>query len=175
MPAITTSSRSGRVVTIVLFVVYAVLLVAIVLLKFPFNYLGEHNPRVLNLIPFADISGRGGHGWTDVVENILAFVPLGIYLGMLKPRWSFARTLVVIIAASVVFEVIQYVFAIGRSDITDVIDNSLGGVLGIAVFDIVTRILKRRTRLVLNIVGAVVTVVMLVFFLWLFGHSISAP
>jgi glycopeptide antibiotics resistance protein len=173
MPATTTNSRSERVLTIVLFAVYAILLIAIVLLKFPFNYLGEHNPRVLNLIPFAGTSGRGD--WSEVVENILAFAPYGIYLCMLRPGWRFARTFLLIAATSVAFEAIQYAFAIGRADITDVIDNSLGGLLGIGVYFLIRGVLGSRAHRALNILAIIVTALMLAFFLWLFGHSLSAP
>src|ERR1700761_3250754 len=119
MTTVPASRPAGRVLTIVLAVVYAVLLVLVILLKFPFN--GPEGARVLNLIPFA---GTRGSAWGQDIENVVAFVPLGLYLSMLFPRSPFPRRLLIVIATTVVFEVLQYIFAIGRADITDVIDNT---------------------------------------------------
>jgi glycopeptide antibiotics resistance protein len=176
MPARATSSRPEAVLTIVLAIVYAVLLVAIVVLKFPFNGPATDDPRVLNLVPFANsFGGRDGSGWSQVVENILVFVPFGIYLSMVRPGWGFLRRVVVIAATSAAFETIQYAFAIGRADITDVIDNTLGGVIGIALYLLVSKLLGRRTSRGLNILGIVATVAVLVLCLRLFTHDRSIP
>jgi glycopeptide antibiotics resistance protein len=166
----TMASGRSRILTIVLFIVYAALLVGIVLFKFPFNYELTENGRELNLIPFAGSFSSHRFGVSEVVENVLIFAPLGLYLSMLFPC-SLGRRVVVIAGVSVVFEAIQYAFAIGRSDITDVIENTAGGIVGIGVYLLARRLLATRANTVLNVVALVVTVLAIAFFVYLRAHS----
>jgi glycopeptide antibiotics resistance protein len=170
MPDTATASGRPRILTIVLFVIYLALLVGIILFKFPFNYQLTENGRELNLIPFEGSFSSHRFGVSEVVENVLIFAPLGIYLSMLFP-WSFARRVLVVAAVSVVFEAIQYAFAIGRSDITDVIENAAGGIVGMAVYLLARRFLVTRANTVLNVVALVVTVLAIAFFAYLRAHS----
>jgi glycopeptide antibiotics resistance protein len=158
--------------TVVLFVIYAALLVAVILFKFPFQYQLTEGGRVLNLIPFdGSYSDRRGLTIGEVIENGLIFVPFGIYISMLRSRWSPARRALVIVVASVAFEVIQFAFAIGRADITDVLCNTLGGLIGIGLYAISARVMRSTTNRMLTIVALVVTVVVLAFFTFLLLHS----
>ena len=43
-------------------------------------------------------------------------------------------------------ETMQYVLAIGRSDITDVLTNTVGGLLGLAVYSMVVRLIGNREK-----------------------------
>ena len=170
MPDTITTSGRSRILTIVLFVIYIALLVGIILFKFPFNYELTENARELNLIPFEGSFASHRFGVSEVVENVLIFAPLGLYLSMLF-RWSFGRRVLVIAAVAVVFEAIQYAFAIGRSDITDVIENTAGGLVGIGVYLLARRVLATRAHTVLNVVALVVTVLAIAFFAYLRSHS----
>lgn len=165
----------GSGLTIALFVVYLLLLVGLILFKFPFNYETATSGRHLNLIPFAGSLTSGGLiGWSEVVENVIVFVPYGIYVALLRPRWSFGRRLVPIVVTTVAFETIQFVFAIGRSDITDVLSNTLGGALGISIYIGLARLLGAGTRRVLNVVALALTMIVLAFWAFLGAHSIGA-
>jgi len=157
--------------TIVLFATYALLAIGIILFKLPFNYNVTATERTLNLIPFAGLFTGGTIHANDIVENVLVFVPFGIYLSMLKPNWSFGKKLLMMAATSVAFEVIQYVFSVGRSDITDVISNTVGGVIGVGVFLLLSRVLGRNTTRVINIVCLVLTVAVVLEFAFLFWVS----
>jgi len=160
------------VLTIVLFAIYAVLLVGIILFKFPFQYQLTASGRELNLIPFAgSYTDPRGLATGEVVENVLIFVPFGIYLSTLIRQWSFARRTMIIAATSVAFEIIQFAFAIGRADITDVLCNTLGGILGIGLFAILARVLRSHTVRVLGALELVVTVAALAFLTFLRLHS----
>jgi glycopeptide antibiotics resistance protein len=172
MTANTRTPARLRVLTAVLFAIYLVLLVAIILFKFPFQYQLTASGRVLNLIPFAgSYSDPRGLAIGAVIENVLIFVPLGVDLAMLRRNWSFGRKTLIIAATSVAFEVIQFVFAIGRSDITDVICNTLGGVLGIGVYVVFAKLFRGRTTLVLTVIQLITTVLALAFFTFLRLHS----
>lgn len=50
---------------------------------------------------------------------------------MLKPNWSFLKNITVIAGVSLLFEGLQFIFAIGASDITDFMGNTLGGIIGV--------------------------------------------
>jgi glycopeptide antibiotics resistance protein len=172
LPDIAKKSRPPGALTIVLFAIYALLLVGIILFKFPFQYQLTANGRELNLIPFAGAyADHRGFGVSEVIENVLIFVPLGIYLSMLKSEWSFRNRTLVVAATSVAFEAIQFAFGIGRADITDVLCNTVGGMVGIGLYALSTTVLKTRANRVLNIVELVVTVIALAFFAYLRAHS----
>jgi glycopeptide antibiotics resistance protein len=84
--------------------------------------------RELNLIPFAgSYTDHRGLEIGEVIDNVLIFVPLGVYVSMLRSEWPFGRRILIVAATSVAFETIQFAFAIGRADITDVLCNLSAG------------------------------------------------
>jgi glycopeptide antibiotics resistance protein len=171
MPDTATGPMRSRALVSVLFAVYAALLVGVILFKFPFQYQLLNSGRELNLIPFAGSFSNPRLGVGEVIENALIFIPFGIYLSMLTSRWSIRRRILAIALTSVVFETIQFAFAIGRADITDVLGNTLGGAIGIGIYALAAKILKNRTHRVLTIAGLVVTILALAFFAFLRAHS----
>jgi len=123
--------------------------------------------RIINLIPFQG-SGIGA----NEIYNTLFFIPFGIYISMLKNKWSFIIKIIVILCFSLSFEIIQFILALGRTDITDVICNTLGGITGIGIYELSSKTLKNRTKKVLNIVLLVLTVCIVLFFALLLTHSL---
>lgn len=57
----------------------------------------------------------------------------------------------------------QYVLAIGGSDITDLIGNTLGGVVGIGVFAVLYQLFGRKVIKVLNVLALIGTVAAVAF------------
>jgi glycopeptide antibiotics resistance protein len=105
------------------FVVYLLVLLWLVLFKFssdPFSVLSNYQTRSLNLIPFADISPAH---LDETLYNVIAFMP-----------FDFWRKLAYIGAFSIAIEITQFIFAIGRTDINDVITNTLGGLVGLLLY-----------------------------------------
>lgn len=74
---------------------------------------------------------------------------------MLKKECCIARKIAPIFTVSLVYEIIQYVFAIGASDITDLIGNALGGVIGIGIFFILPKIIEGKDVKILNILALI--------------------
>jgi glycopeptide antibiotics resistance protein len=136
--------RSAKSLLIVLFAVYLVLLVWIVLWKFELPWVGGVD-RVIKLVPFFPSGAQGASRPSEVIVNLLLFVPFGVYLGMIASSWRWWRVAGVIAATSVALEVTQYVLAIGSSDITDVIVNTTGGLVGLAFLYVARRRLGPRT------------------------------
>jgi glycopeptide antibiotics resistance protein len=67
----------------------------------------------------------------NVVGNILLFIPLGMMVRSLYPSWlRYFATLLVIIA----LESVQYITKLGVFDLTDMVLNYLGILLGFALY-----------------------------------------
>jgi glycopeptide antibiotics resistance protein len=94
----------------------------------------------------------------EIAYNILLFVPLGIYICMMRVDWPPLKKVIAIIGLTVAFEVVQFVFALGRSDITDILDNTLGGIIGIGIYALLLRLFKDRTMRIVNISALIATV-----------------
>lgn len=131
----------------VLFLIYLALLVWIILLKLQFSLQDLDTGRSVNLIPFYYDKEIGtAFHLKEVLENLLIFVPMGIYLQMLLPKRRLHTKLIIIAGTSLLLEALQYVLAIGRSDITDLLTNTAGGLLGLVLYCIVARLHGNRVR-----------------------------
>ncbi|HBF2680945.1 Teicoplanin resistance protein [Clostridioides difficile] len=146
-----------------LFIVYIIILTWIILFKLQFDIssLETMNLRSINLVPFAGsliINNRVDI--SEIILNVAIFVPFGIYVCMLKEEWSFIKKVIPIFITSLAFETLQYIFA---SDITDLIGNTLGGIIGIAVFMLLSKIFKNNTIKIINILALIVTIIVVLF------------
>lgn len=130
-------------ITLCLLSIYIVVLSWIILFKMSFSLSELDHFRNINLIPFYESAVVNNKiDFSEIYLNILAFVPFGIYISMLDNKWSLAKRVVPIAGLSLAYEMLQYILAIGGSDITDVIGNTLGGVCGILIYFILHLILK---------------------------------
>ena len=156
---------------LVLFLIYLILLVWIILFKLQFSIHDLDMVRSVNFIPFYYDKEIGTEfHLKEVFENLLIFVPMGIYLQMLLPKGRFHGKLAVIAGTSLLLETAQYVLAIGRSDITDLLSNTTGGLLGLALYCIIARLLRNRERadklfLVLAVIASVIVIGLLALLL----------
>ncbi|MCC0697048.1 VanZ family protein [Clostridioides sp. ES-S-0048-02] len=149
-----------------LFVVYIILLTWIILFKMQFDIssLETMNLRNINLVPFAgSLIVNNRVDISEIILNVAIFVPFGIYLCILKEEFSFIKKIVPIFIISLVFETLQYIFAIGASDITDLIGNTLGGIIGIVVFMLLSKIFKHKTMKIINVLALIVTAIVVLF------------
>jgi glycopeptide antibiotics resistance protein len=93
----------------------------------------------LALIPLHD------YELLDALTNAVVFLPLGILIPLLMRRASWWKVLLTAAAVSLTIELLQLaaqkLFSGGHiADINDFIWNSLGGVIGYAIFVVLTRI-----------------------------------
>jgi glycopeptide antibiotics resistance protein len=142
--------------TFVLFAVYFAALVWIILFKMQFSFDTLPHFRALNLIPFSGAATRTNR--PEMMMNVLIFMPFGLYLSMLKPIWPFWKKVLPMAGVSLLFEALQYVFAIGGTDITDFIVNTLGGIVGIGFYVVLSKKLKGNTAKVLNTLSLIGTI-----------------
>jgi glycopeptide antibiotics resistance protein len=153
--------RDHRVLIAGLFAVYLALLTWAVLWKLGVPSLHGGDTRAVKLVPFVAGDGYGDNSPFEMFANLALFVPFGVYLGLLAPRWGWARIGVLAALVSVFFETTQYVLAVGSSDVTDVILNTVGAVAGVALLAVARRALRARTASVLAGVCATATVLAL--------------
>lgn len=154
------STSKHDLLTKVLFGIYFILLSWIILLKTEFSLQHLYGVRTINLIPFGDsLIINGKIDYSEIYLNILIFVPFGIYLSMLKPNWSKGEKVIPIFLVSLSFETLQYILAIGATDITDLIGNTVGGFLGVLTYVILNKLFKdaRKTNKYVNVLAGLVT------------------
>jgi glycopeptide antibiotics resistance protein len=80
-----------------------------------------------------DNAGSGAGKRPQTIYNFVVFIPFGLLLSVNLKRTSFWRMLASVFIFSLAVETIQFVFAIGVTDITDVITNTPGGLVGLAL------------------------------------------
>jgi glycopeptide antibiotics resistance protein len=112
----------------VLLAVYSALLAWLILFKFSVHIASalHYDNRSLNLVPSSSSSGSS----TEIAANIVVFIPFGLLLALNFKQLGLRRLLLVVFALSLAAEIVQYIFAIGAADITDVITNTVGGLIG---------------------------------------------
>ncbi|MEL4317522.1 VanZ family protein [Leifsonia sp. YIM 134122] len=123
---------------VVLFGTYLALLAWIVLWKLDVPWIGGVQ-RVIKIVPFAATSGNGASAPLEVAMNLVIFIPFGVYLGLLAPRWSWWKVGASAAGASLALEITQYVLAIGSTDVTDVVVNTAGGLAGLGLLALARR------------------------------------
>lgn len=158
-------SKQGRMTTC-LFLVYLIALTWIILFKMEFS-IGELDKfRGINLIPFrGSVIVNNKIDFSEIYNNVLVFVPFGLYISMLKSNWSFLKKVLPIAGVSLLYEILQFILAIGASDITDFIGNTLGGIIGIGIYFVIRKIFKteNQTNKALNIIALIATICIVIF------------
>lgn len=142
-----------------LFIVYFFVLVWIIVFKMQFSFHDLPHFRGLNLIPFAGSAAKNNRlDFHEILLNVLVFAPFGLYLGMLRRGRPFWKKIAAIAGVSLLFELLQFLFAIGGADVTDLIGNTLGGAAGIGLYGLLSRVLRGNTEKVLNIAALAGTI-----------------
>ena len=120
-----------RALSATLFAAYLFILLWVVLFKFaydPVAVLRESHTRGVNWVPFTQAY------YSEMIANFVAFVPFGVMLGVNFKRARFGNMAAAIFAFSLAVEIAQYALALGITDVTDVITNTLGGCTGLAAY-----------------------------------------
>ncbi len=165
-------NKKSRIFSIALLSIYGIVLAWIILFKVlpisEFKYLRAE--RSVNWIPFHYDTEVNSH-LREVLENVLVFIPFGVYLGMLNINaW---KTILLGLALSMAFEILQYVFAIGAADVTDLIANTAGAAVGAGIYLVLKRIAGStgKLNLILNIAACVGTVLFILSAVYLLAAN----
>ena len=155
--------------TTVLFIIYLIVLFWIIVFKFNLRLPPLRNMRSINIIPFSQpliLNGKIAFG--EIIMNVVIFVPLGMYAGILFKRWIIGKKLFLFFLISLICEVFQYILNIGASDITDIINNTLGGLIGLMIYKGIEKALKNsvKAQKIINIIALTGTIlIILILFL----------
>jgi glycopeptide antibiotics resistance protein len=145
----------------ILLALYLLILLWLVLFKLSLDVPSvlNYQMRSLNLIPFAGFS-RGNS--REMIDNFVVFIPLGLLLSINLKQVNFWRKFTFVFLLSVMVEVTQFVLAIGTTDITDVITNTLGGFFGLLLYGLGSKYVdnKKLDRCIV-VVGAVLLVLLI--------------
>ncbi|CAM3280270.1 VanZ family protein [Vagococcus fessus] len=132
-----------------LFISYLVVLVWILLFKMAaspadFKALVLSGHRVINLIPFGEsVIINGNLDFSEIINNSLIFIPFGGLLGIISKQTNYLQKIMMILGFSVCIEVSQYILGIGATDITDVLTNTLGGIVGLVIYIGLSKLVKQ--------------------------------
>lgn len=162
---------SSKKLTKLLFIVYLIALTWIIVFKdtIPFTEMGHM--RNINLEPFQAPSRINGQiDYSEMIMNIVIFIPYGIYAGMLLKKWHLIQKIQLFFVTSLFFEMTQYILAVGASDITDIINNTQGGIVGLIIFWLLNKFIRNKIRIhkFINVFAFIGTVSMVVLLLIIF-------
>lgn len=157
-------NKATNRLTTVLFVIYLIAICWILLFKLGvrFSYMGKRN---INLIPFSEPLILTGEN----ILNVVIFVPLGVYAGILFERWIFSKKILFFFLLSLIVEELQYTLRVGAFDVTDIITNTLGGIIGLMIFKAVEKAVNNsvRAQKFINLIAATGTVLMIILLILL--------
>ena len=114
------------------FVLYFTLMPIIAALPFLLN----HPYKPMNLVPFIDVTMGRGDFLRQIVLNVIMTVPFGFLFPLTRNRTAqFGRTVFFCFLMSLCIESLQpLINGFRTADITDVITNVTGGVLGYVLY-----------------------------------------
>lgn len=78
-----------------------------------------------------------------MILNILLYIPMGFLLPQVIHKLRFGRVVLMGFLASLLTETVQLVFHLGWFDVDDLINNTLGTLMGFILFAL---FIKRRHR-----------------------------
>lgn len=145
-----TENHKKNKITLTLFFIYFIFLTWIIIFKMETDlkdFLNVTNYRIINLKPYAYMNP------IEVGLNILIFLPFGIYSSIIFNKTTTFTKILYGLFLSFLFETTQYVFAIGTSDITDLIDNTIGTIIGIILFKILNFAFEEHTDSIINTIS----------------------
>ena len=170
--------------SLAIFILYLLLLFWVLYLKGNWvsalysNYRRLHNLTVYErfmrcLIPFSQYFNNGKGFWANVWElkdfplNIIAFIPLGVYLSYFFRRHKLVKVTVTAFLCTLAIESLQLFTILGAFCGDDLLGNTLGGMIGYLVY---CKVYSYKRTVFLN----TASIVVLVLELLLMGHAIAA-
>ncbi len=141
--------RTNRFNTFMLYGIFLLLYILLFFYALIFKYISpwelfssdREYIRSINIIPlytvYSYLSGSLNVSPVIVISNILGniilFIPLGIYLQLLKKNKKIWISILIIFFITLFIEMFQFIFGLGAADIDDIILNCSGGLIGILI------------------------------------------
>lgn len=95
-------------------------------------------------IPFVKLASEGSETWWEVCLNIVLFIPVGILLTCIlgKDKWKLAIGIGALL--SFIIELLQLTFKRGMCETDDVIFNTLGCGIGVAIVVAISMCFRKK-------------------------------
>lgn len=140
---------------------YLVILIRIVLFKQVALYnlfaaIGSME-RTISIIPFKSLFDMINNNISvtrileNVVGNIAIFIPFGLLFPIIQKDKS-PKIMLYGLITSAIIEITQYVFALGSSDIDDLVFNTLGTIIGYVLYKIIRQKSRTDTSSIISII-----------------------
>lgn len=114
--------KNEKKITVALLIVYLLILSWIILFKLQFSFSALDHIRQINLIPFGgSVIANGKIDFDEIINNAIVFIPVGVYFCLLFRNKSALKVIGSVFGISLAYEIIQFIFAIEASDITDLL------------------------------------------------------
>jgi glycopeptide antibiotics resistance protein len=128
----------------------------------------------VNLMPFRTIDSylfnddliHESFVLSNILGNIIIFIPLGIYMTLVNRNKLILVNTILVTLLSLLVEIAQFIFAVGATDIDDIILNTIGGLLGVLLFHVISYLFKDKTKLAIEVIapaGGIVAFAILFF------------
>lgn len=144
-------SKWARALWIALFVLYAVVLLRLTMLR---DGLYDGHPRTADrviLVPFHSYSEYLRQGQYiqfryQLIGNVLCLLPLGFFCGFFKKDCSLVSASLVCLTATLCIECWQLAFDVGYFELDDLCLNLAGGIIGYALYLLVRDLCGRLSK-----------------------------
>ncbi len=150
-----------KIFCIILFILYIICLINIFLFKMsipPKTGLYDE----INLIPFY---GENFKIFSSII-HLIAFIPFGIYLGLISKRKS-SESVAIGFIFIIILETSKHILGTGVLDITNIITNTLGVYLGRISYRLTTKVMdKDSLDKVIIITASICTLCLIVFLIF---------
>lgn len=94
-----------------------------------------------NLTP--SISLMLSEGKAVLLLNLTAFIPMGFFICLFTKGNNKYKNISFVVLIPIVIEILQYIFATGALDINDIILNTVSGLIGVLIFAIIKKLIKK--------------------------------
>lgn len=147
----------SKKLTFILFYLYLFLLSWCILFKFEtqLQFINcFQQERVVNWVPFTQpVIVNGDIVFAEMGFNLLFFIPFGVCLPILAPNWTYKKIVSLGLLLSLLYETLQFILAIGISDVTDLLFNTLGVCCGILLYQLINNLFNNRITVLINTIG----------------------
>ena len=140
-----------RILGKILFVLYIIFVFYFLLISEIYGRTGEMKDYHYNLVLFQEIKRFWNYREqlgifataTNLLGNVLIFLPFGFFMAMASKYRSFLSTLIYSFALSLTIELSQLFMKVGCFDVDDLLLNSIGGILGFITF-LICNVIRRN-------------------------------
>ena len=144
-----TGRRATTVNTVMFIYLSGVMMVTLMPVITSLPFLFNHPYTPMNMVPFEDAINSRGDFVRQIVLNVIMTVPFGFLYPLCRRAFrkncNLLRCLLMTVLLSLSIELLQPLINGARNaDVTDIITNTAGGIIGYAVYKPVLGLLERR-------------------------------